>query len=696
MAEIRTPKKQSFINRPVGVARTDAGEVQAAQQLANAARTLSNATFSTASQVMEAGAELQQNYEQEKFTQWAQEVPIVDESGQFSKYKRPEYISGRTKNEINNILQGRYKTQAQVKIKEYASSARRKYKNNPDEELLFAQDMMLYVEENAKAIEQSGGIQFAQSFRDYATVYTAENLNGIRAKRAERAEELNLSNIQTDLSSEFSSLQQKTSSGDPSAGDEYLRLKQKLEDSFNNSTMDRRLYDSLDRELALSFGLGKAYASGYSGLDATNRNKVLNALDFGTPQDIEDILPELAQLMVPTGALSNPQVRRKLSQALSKIDNSLTQNEQIEGSRNKSLALTGYGANKEYQKRTDAFLQEDGIEVRDPVAIALASQDDKRIADTVMSLGTLPSSVVNFLEGAKDNKNSDFGKISVVSNFAYKAMHRPDGTLIEGMGLSDEAVGFVKAMQGIASSSGDPEFALKTMQGLKGTLEERNTLFQKFQSSGKLESSYDFTEKTSYTLAKTVLLKKDLNPHFAERFAGVYAQMASMVDVSTADEYIDDIYNAYYKDYKWAFTAGGERKEQPYTLASYYRHGRGNSQLRQVEQEVENRIQKVNDSYMGKQKLIMGRNAFMRADERNTRDSGTWYLVDNQGVPIFNDATGKVVQFSTEGFKAQTALQSRLLIDAEEKARAIALGETSFARQESRRERESRRRSMGN
>jgi hypothetical protein len=250
-------------------------------------------------------------------------------------------------------------------------------------------------------------------------------------------------------------------------------------------------------------------------------------------------------------------------------------------------------------------------------------------------------------------------------------------------------------MQGIASSSGDPEFALKTMQGLKGTSEERNTLFQKFQSSGKLESSYDFTDKTSYTLAKTVLLKTDRNPHFVERFAGVYAQMASMVDVSTADEYIDDIYNAYYKDYKWAFTAGGERKEQPYTLASYYRHGRGNSQLRQVEQEVENRIQKVNDSYMGKQKLIMGRNAFMRADERNTRDSGTWYLVDNQGVPIFNDATGRVVQFSTEGFKAQTALQSRLLIDAEEKARAIALGETSFARQESRRERESRRRSMG-
>lgn len=695
MAEIRTPKKQSFINRPVGVARTDAGEVQAAQQLANAARTLSNATFSTASQIMEAGAELQQNYEQEKFTQWAQEVPIVDENGQFSKYKRPEYISGRTKNEINRILQGRYKTQAQVKVKEYASLARRKYKNNPDEELLFAQDMMLYVEENAKAIEESGGIQFAQSFRDYATVYTAENLNGIRAKRAERAEELNLSNIQTDLSSEFSSLQQKTSSGDPSAGDEYLRIKQKLEDSFNNSTMDRRLYDSLNRELALSFGLGKAYASGYAGLDATNRNKVLNALDFGTPQDIEDILPELAQLMVPTGALSNPQVRRKLSQALSKIDNSLTQNEQIEGSRNKSLALTGYGANKEYQKRTDAFLQEEGIEVRDPVAIAQASESDDRIINTVMSLGTLPSSVVNFLEGAKDNKNADFPRISVVSNFAYKAMHRPDGTLIESMGLSDEAVGFVKAMQGIASSSADPEFALKTMQGLKGTLEERNTLFQKFQSSGKLESSYDFTEKTSYTLAKTVLLKKDLNPHFAERFAGVYAQMASMVDVSTADEYIDDIYNAYYKDYKWAFTAGGERKEQPYTLASYYRHGRGNSQLRQVEQEVENRIQKVNDSYMGKQKFVMGRNAFMKADERNTRDSGTWYLVDNQGVPIFNDATGKVVQFSTEGFKAQTALQSRLLIDAEEKARAIALGETSFARQESRRERESRRRSMG-
>ena len=119
MAEIRVPKRQSFINRPVGVARTDAGEVQAAQQLANAARTLSNATFSTASQVMEAGAELQQNYEQEKFTQWAQEVPIVDENGQFSKYKRPEYISGRTKNEINRILQGRYKTQAQVKVKEY-------------------------------------------------------------------------------------------------------------------------------------------------------------------------------------------------------------------------------------------------------------------------------------------------------------------------------------------------------------------------------------------------------------------------------------------------------------------------------------------------------------------------------------------------------------------------------------------------
>ena len=126
MAEIRTPQKQSFINKPIGVARTDAGEVQAAQQLANASRTLSNATFNTASQVMRAGMELQQNYEQRKFTEWAQQVPVIDENGKYAKREMPKYISGKTKDEINNVLQKRYATEADRRTKEYMIQARAK------------------------------------------------------------------------------------------------------------------------------------------------------------------------------------------------------------------------------------------------------------------------------------------------------------------------------------------------------------------------------------------------------------------------------------------------------------------------------------------------------------------------------------------------------------------------------------------
>ena len=64
----------------------------------------------------------------------------------------------------------------------------------------------------------------------------------------------------------------------------------------------------------------------------------------------------------------------------------------------------------------------------------------------------------------------------------------------------------------------------------------------------------DYTNRTSLSLAKEALFaKEDFNPEFVEKFAGVYARLASAVPLATADRVFKQIYNTYYREYEHAY-----------------------------------------------------------------------------------------------------------------------------------------------
>lgn len=673
MAEIRTPKKQSFINRPVGVARTDAGETQAAQQLANASRTLSNATFNTASEFMRAGMEFQQDFEQRKFTEWAQKVPIVKKDGQYSNYEMPKYISGKTKSEINGILQKRFATESERRTKEYMIQARAKYANNPQEEDLFSKDVSEFTEQTAKQIEQTGGTLFAQNFRDIVSVLQSENINDIRAELSKKAEQRAVLNFEQTTLDNIAELREKTSRGDPNSLNELNALIENIKNASSDLDVSPRLQGDLIRLSQAEYSVGVINNLGFSGLDPLKRSVILEALATGNSERIAQVLPEVAPLLLPGGPLASPSVRKTVRADLGLSNSQQSRQEQLLSDRIALNNLSPYGTSVKHQEKIEYDISQIyGIARGNVDELMDAYAKNPEIADRVSDAGVLPRSVVELIEAASENKFTDPSKIFPLAQFVRDVVSTPTGATLEEIGLSKEALAFVFSAEGIERTSADPVFAMTAFQEISGTAEERQTLGRKLANSGYIESQIDYTDTTSQRLGEIALYKQDkFNAGFVQRFATVYAKIALATSVSNADNKIQEIYDAYYKDYKWAYTAGGERREQPYTLASYYGDERKDRGLRQVESEIEQRIQKINDGSLGKLDLKMGRNAFLKANDANTREYGAWVLVDAGGMPIINNF-GKQIVFTTEGFKAQTAINQRMIIDAQQRAQRAA------------------------
>jgi len=674
MAEIRVPKRQSFINRPVGVARTDAGEVQAAQQLANASRTLSNATFNTASQFMQAGMELQQDYEQRKFSEWAETVSMTNPDGSPGSHKMPKYLSGKTKDQINGILQKRYAVDSSRRLDEHMVQARAKYANNPDEEVLFAQDVSVFVEQTAQQIEKAGGLRSAQQFRDQATLSQSKHINNIRVLNSERAEAAHAYAIETEIQQRINQIQVKAGDGgDFAAREEYDALKAEIRDLPQTSKVNPRKLDELNTNADSSFALGLLKNAGFLGLSREQRAIILSEISIGgTPTRSMEFMPEIAALMAPGGILSDQQTRNAVFSRLSSSDTNLSKEEVARREQQELASLFGSGkSGVKNQKATQfALEQQFNIAPNNPYEFLQAYQNNPEMADIITSSRAIPSVVKNTLDFFQENVESpqNIPLIIGMARIAKDSMLSVDGVPVGDLGLEAENLYFIESVLAIDETYPSDEDKFKAIRVLAGGVQEVNMVGRKLAAKDYITASDDYTGKSPVGLAKTALYKQDkYNPDFIERYGAIYANAVHGTSVAKANATMDNIYSTYYKEYSLSYVPDGGYAQQAYTPNQYY----DGYQLIQFELHAASIIEKMNDASMGIEKFNLGRDTFLKADPTNDRERGRWTFVDSQGQPRM-DSLGNFVTIDINAIEAETVLQRRRRLDERARQREIA------------------------
>jgi hypothetical protein len=674
MAEIRVPKRQSFINRPVGVARTDAGEVQAAQQLANASRTLSNATFNTASQFMQAGMELQQDYEQRKFSEWAETVSMTNPDGSPGSHKMPKYLSGKTKDQVNGILQKRYAVDSSRRLDEHMVQARAKYANSVDEESLFAKDVSTFVEQTAQQIEKAGGLRSAQQFRDQATLSQSKHINNIRVLNSEKAENANAYKLEQQIQKKIGELQVKAGdAGELVTREDYLRLSAEIDELTQTSAISVRKQGELRDALRSSYALGILNNSGFLGLSREQRAILLSEISIGgTPTRSMEFVPEIAALMAPGGILSDQQTRNAVFSRLSSSDTNLSKEEVARREQQELASLFGSGkSGVKNQKATQfALEQQFNIAPNNPYEFLQAYQNNPEMADIITSSRAIPSVVKNTLDFFQENVESpqNIPLIIGMARIAKDSMLSVDGVPVGDLGLEAENLYFIESVLAIDETYPSDEDKFKAIRVLAGGVQEVNMVGRKLAAKDYITASDDYTGKSPVGLAKTALYKQDkYNPDFIERYGAIYANAVHGTSVAKANATMDNIYSTYYKEYSLSYVPDGGYAQQAYTPNQYY----DGYQLIQFELHAASIIEKMNDASMGIEKFNLGRDTFLKADPTNDREYGRWTFVDSQGQPRM-DSLGNFVTIDINAIEAKTVLQRRRRFAEEAEQREIA------------------------
>ena len=680
MAEIRTPKKQSFINRPVGVARTDAGEVQAAQQLANASRTLSNATFNTASQFMQAGMELQQDYEQRKFSEWAETVSMTNPDGSPGSHKMPKYLSGKTKDQINGILQKRYAVDSSRRLDEHMVQARAKYVNNPDEEVLFAQDVSVFIEQTAQQIEKAGGLRSAQQFRDQATVTQSKHINNIRVLNSQKAEDANAFKLEQEIQTQIGALQVKAADGgELVAREDFLKLLAEIDEVTQISGVTERQQGFLKDSAKSSYALGILNNSGFLGLSREQRSILLSEISIGgTPTKSMEFMPEIAALMAPGGILSGQQTRNAVFSRLSSSDTNLSKAEVAQRERQELASLFGSGKSGEKNRKATQYAleQQFNIAPNNPYEFLQAYQNNPEMADIITSSRAIPAVVKNTLDFFQENVESpqNIPLIIGMARIAKDSMLSVDGVPVGDLGLEAENLYFIESILAIDETYPSDEDKFKAIRVLAGGVQEVNMIGRKLAAKDYITASDDYTGKSPVGLAKTALYKQDkYPPDFIERYGAIYANAVHGTSVAKANSIMDNIYSTYYKEYSLSYVPDGGYAKQAYTPNQYY----DGYQLIQFELHAFSIIEKMNDASMGIEKFNLGRDTFLKADPTNDREYGRWTFVDSQGQPRM-DSLGNFVTIDINAIEAETVLNRRRRFDETTRQREIARQELAI------------------
>jgi len=618
--------------------------------------------------------ELQQDYEQRKFSEWAETVSMTNPDGSPGSHKMPKYLSGKTKDQINGILQKRYAVDSSRRLDEHMVQARAKYANNPDEEVLFAQDVSVFVEQTAQQIEKAGGLRSAQQFRDQATLSQSKHINNIRVLNSERAEAAHAYAIETEIQQRINQIQVKAGDGgDFAAREEYDALKAEIRDLPQTSKVDPRKLDELNTNADSSFALGLLKNAGFLGLSREQRAIILSEISIGgTPTRSMEFMPEIAALMAPGGILSDQQTRNAVFSRLSSSDTNLSKEEVARREQQELASLFGSGkSGVKNQKATQfALEQQFNIAPNNPYEFLQAYQNNPEMADIITSSRAIPSVVKNTLDFFQENVESpqNIPLIIGMARIAKDSMLSVDGVPVGDLGLEAENLYFIESVLAIDETYPSDEDKFKAIRVLAGGVQEVNMVGRKLAAKDYITASDDYTGKSPVGLAKTALYKQDkYNPDFIERYGAIYANAVHGTSVAKANATMDNIYSTYYKEYSLSYVPDGGYAQQAYTPNQYY----DGYQLIQFELHAASIIEKMNDASMGIEKFNLGRDTFLKADPTNDRERGRWTFVDSQGQPRM-DSLGNFVTIDINAIEAETVLQRRRRLDERARQREIA------------------------
>ena len=687
MVEIKVPQKRSFINTPVGVARTDAGEARAAQQIANTSRTLSNATFNTASQIMSAGSELQQNFEQRKFTDWARKIPITEENGDPKYYEMPTYVSGKTRNQIDRILQNRYKVDSEVRLNNYMVQARAKHKNNEE---AFTTDVSTFIEQTKEKISAAGGEAYAQDFSDISVQVLSRHINGIRSQLSSIADANALVTKTEDLNQKASLIVSQFSNNDPNAQESLDALLLEIKNMPEAYNVGPEFVINNTALVLSDVARTQIITAGFPNLPDDQRQIVMAELQSGILDQSLTILPILQELMAPDGLLNTTANRERVLSQLSEADTKLRNAYNFSQKQN-SLLNTDFNKTGEKQQEAIELILRERFGFTNLNELVTAAKTNTEFNDALQAVNVLPLSIIRGLNARRNDPGNEaqlqslFDLVDVTKDAIFDATG--DKALTHDKGLTPETMAFVLAVDGIRDAYENPTSQLEAIKRLTGDLQEVDALGRKFEEADRISrpKSGSFSGSTAINLAKKALYsgtggslvsgRKKYNPEFVEKFAGVYARIAGVTDLDEADKIIRKIYNTYYTKYDNAYVVNNGYKEQAFMPTSYF-DGLG---LLKFDTALNKIVNTYNDGTNQAVRLRLGKTAFVRPDPMNTREYGRWVLVNEQGTPLMRNAN-EFITIDTKAIEAETILQRRMRINEQEMEKAMRVQKARMER----------------
>lgn len=686
MVEIRTPQKQSYINKPIGVSRASDGSAQLAQTIARGAASYAQSITNTVNSALSAATSIQEGYEFSKYVDWARSTPILDEQGKPKKLDMPFALGRRTQEQVNNILIDRYSQADAVdldkKLVAFRNDPNLKY--NSDE---FNKVASSYIKERAEIISKSGSVDYSQSYLANATATLAKHTLDISSKNAARQEQQASLNFITTTGKEADNLffQVQDSGGNYELALEELdRLRSKIKSDVaiqNGMTVAGQIetLSQLDRGFAEAVLLGKLG----DGATSAQVRDVEIALRTGKASDqLKAIIPEFDSFIKQY--LPNRVDREALRANFATYSGDLSQKESTEALINSSV--TGVG--KPAQKKSSAILnQQFNINNETDFLSAISDETQRSEVLTFMQrMEAAPSWLVTTMEGAA-NGNTPYSPEAIMQlgEVAFQLMYTPNGRLIHnGRGMDAETVSFVKSLQALRTRFSDKnagDIMAMAQSAHNSNPVYRDTIASALGVTNSAEGSPTQWIKSFLKDRTTFFGNKVYNPQFIDRFAPVFGKHLMMNGKSDALDFLDEFYDSFNHEYEYSYVPEGGDNKQPYTPEYYFNrelgyvesfvagslHGKVKRwKLDYFEQTVNKRLQQLETP------LELGDDVLLESDPRNNEEFGTFWAVGRDGNRI-KDSYGNDLYFTTKSINARTVIEDRRI--AEEEAREAAIAE---------------------
>lgn len=663
MAEIRTPQKQSYINKPIGVATARTGNAEAAQRIANAATSYASSISATVKSAFSLGANVQQNYEMQKYTNWAKTTPVLDENGKLTQVTMPLALSYRTKEQVNNILERRYVEANKMRTSEKFVELRQLAKNDPEEAKKL---MSSYVLDNKNIIKNSGGLDYSEAYAAEATAMIGQHYFDMQTKKAAAQDQVASLNYINNKQREIDGLIQRVVNSGGNIDftqEQYQNIRKEL---MSDIPFLNGMTQSAVQNLLNQIDKGIAFASLTSQLEnqpSTASQEIVIALSTNNITDkAREIVPNIDSIFA---YLTNFTNRDAVRADLETLEGNLSEREV--SNRLLNTPVSGNGAPA--QKYVAAVMANNfGItNEADFIEQLQTPETGAPVLEFMATQQAMPNWLISSLDSAA-NGTSMYSEqaIGMLAEAANQLTYTPTGRLISGgRGMDASTISFVKTLQALRTRYSDKN--ISDLVQIARSVRDDNPEYK--HTINKILNAKSVDQSPTKTIKDYLYAEKNYNPEFVEKYSAVFGQHLSMNGTSDALDFLDTFYNSMYHDYEYSYKYDGGPDRQAYTPEFYFGSSTsptgGSGSMIKFNGAVSNMVKSIDPN------LSLGSDIFLDSDPRNNDQFGKFWAVRPDGSRM-TDNNGNDVFITTKGINAMTNIERRNQIAAEEIRRAQA------------------------